>query len=122
MLDQARARNEDAVREGRLELRLGSLEDLQGAEGSFDKACSVNVVQFLADPEAAFRKIFSILKQSGISATTYMPRGKNPSRENALNMAEKVKRYMEAAGFVKIRIEELLIEPAPAVCIIGEHP
>lgn len=122
MLDQAQARNAEAIREGRLELRLGNLEGLQNAEGSFDKACSVNVVQFLPDPAAAFGKIFSILKSSGIAVTTYMPRGKNPNRETALIMAEKIKRHMKHAGFVKIRIDELPIKPAPAICVFGEHP
>lgn len=122
MLDQARARNAEANRDGRLELRLGSLEDLPVAGGSFDKACSANVVQFLPDRAAAFRKIYSALRPKGVAATTYMPRGKNPSRANALNMAEEVKRHMEVAGFTNIRIEELAMDPAPAVCVIGEHP
>lgn len=122
MLDQARARNGGANREGRLELPLGSLEDLPAAVGSFDKTCSANVVRFLPDRAAAFRKIYSRLKPKGVAATTYMPRGKNPSRENALNMAEEVRRHMEAAGFANIRIEELPIDPVPAVWVIGEHP
>jgi hypothetical protein len=50
-----------------------------------------------------------------------MPRSKNPSRAEALAMAEEVKGHMAAAGFVGIRIEELALQPVPAVCIIGEH-
>ncbi len=122
MLDQARARNAEANREGRLELRLGSLEDLPVADGSFDKACSANVVQFFPDRAAAFRKIYSVLKPKGVAATTYMPRGTSPSRAKALDMAEEVRRHMEVAGFACIRIEELPMDPVPAVCVIGEHP
>jgi ubiquinone/menaquinone biosynthesis C-methylase UbiE len=122
MLDQARARNVKANQEGRLELRLGSLEDLPETPGSFDKAYSANVVQFFPERAAAFRKIFSVLRPKGIAATTYMPRSKNPSRADALNMAEEVKRHMKVAGFANIRVEELPMDPAPAVCIIGEHP
>jgi ubiquinone/menaquinone biosynthesis C-methylase UbiE len=121
MLDQARARNAEANREGRLELRLGSLEDLPAIGGSFDKACSANVVQFFPDRGAAFRRIYSVLKPKGVAATTYMPRGKNPSRADSLDMAEEVRRHMEVAGFANIRIEELPMDPAPAVCVIGEH-
>ena len=122
MLDQARARNVEANREGRLELQLGSLDDLPATVGSFDKACSANVVQFFPDRAAAFRKIYSVLKSNGVAATTYMPRCKNPSRADSLDMAEEVKRHMEDAGFANIRIEELPMDPAPAVCVIGEHP
>ncbi len=63
-----------------------------------------------------------MLKPGGVSATAYMPRGKNPSRENGLDMAGKVKGHMEAVGFAKIRIEEPPMEPTPAVCVLGEHP
>jgi SAM-dependent methyltransferase len=122
MLDQARASNAEAGREGRLELLLGSFEDLPLAAGSFDKVCSANVVQFFPDRAAAFRKIYSVLKPKGVAATTYMPRGKNPSRANSLNMAEEIRRHMEAAGFANVRTEELPLDPAPAVCVIGEHP
>ena len=122
MLDQARARNAKASQEGRLDLRLGSLDDLPATIGSFDKAYSVNVVQFFPDQVAAFRKIHSLLKSKSVVATTYMPRTKNPSRADAFNVAEEVKQNMEIAGFTNIRIEELPIEPVPAVCIIGEHP
>jgi ubiquinone/menaquinone biosynthesis C-methylase UbiE len=122
MLDQARSRNAKASREGRLELRLGTLADLAATVGSFNKAYSVNVVQFIPDRTAAFHQIFSILKPKGVSATTYMPRNKNPSRTDALNMAAEVKRHMKVVGFANIRIEELAINPVPAVCVIGEHP
>lgn len=122
MLAQARARNAKEIQQGRLELRLGSLEDLPESAGPFDKAYSANVVQFFPDRAAAFRKIYSVLKPKGMAATTYMPRNKNPSKTDALDMANEVERHMAAAGFANIRIEELPMEPVPAVCIIGEHP
>jgi SAM-dependent methyltransferase len=84
MLDQARARNAEANREGRLELRLGSLEDPPAAGGSFDKVCSANVVQFFPDRAAVFHKIYSMLKPKGVAATTYMPRNKNPRGADVL--------------------------------------
>ena len=121
MLDQARARNARANREGRLELRLESLDEVAPALGLFDKLYSANVVQFLPDRAAAFRKIHALLKPGGIAATTFMPRSKNASRGEALAMAEEVKGHMAAAGFVGIKIEELALQPVPAVCVIGEH-
>jgi ubiquinone/menaquinone biosynthesis C-methylase UbiE len=122
MLDQAQSRNAKAIREGRLGLRLGTLADLAATIGSFDKAYSVNVVQFFPDRTAVFHQIYSLLKPKGVSATTYMPRSKNPSRTDALNMAAEVKQHMEVAGFANIRVEELPLDPVPAVCVIGERP
>ncbi len=122
MLDKARVRNIKASREGRLELCLGTLEDLPVTGNSFNKVCSANVVQFFPDRAAAFHKIFAILKTKGVVATTYMPRGKNPSRSDCLKMADEVTQHMEAAGFANIRTEELPMDPVPAVCILGERP
>ena len=121
MLDQARVRNAGASRDGRLQLRLESLDELPPGLGPFDKLYSANVVQFLPDRAAAFRKIHALLKPNGIAATTYMPRSKNPSRAEALAMADEIEGHMKVAGFVGIRIEELPLRPVPAVCIIGEH-
>jgi cyclopropane fatty-acyl-phospholipid synthase-like methyltransferase len=121
MLDQARVRNAGASRDGRLQLRLESLDELPLGLGPFDKLYSANVVQFLPDRAAAFRKIHALLKPNGIAATTYMPRSKNPSRAEALAMADEIEGHMKVAGFVGIRIEELPLRPVPAVCIIGEH-
>jgi len=119
MLDQARARNRTAVQEGRLQLRLGSLDELSCLPEPFDKIFSVNIIQFFDDKLAILKTLHAHLKPNGIVATTYMPRGKNPSRAKALALAEEVKRHMAHAGFVRITIEELPLQPIPAVCILG---
>ena len=64
MLDQARVRNAGASRDGRLQLRLESLDELPPGLGPFDKLYSANVVQFLPDRAAAFRKIHALLNPS----------------------------------------------------------
>jgi cyclopropane fatty-acyl-phospholipid synthase-like methyltransferase len=122
MLHQAEARNRMAVRDGRLHLRLGNLDGLSHSPDLFDKIFSVNAIQFLDDKLAVFKTFHTILKPNGIVATTYMPRGKNPSRAKAFALAEEVKQHMARAGFLRIRMEELPLKPIPAVCILGEHP
>ena len=122
MLDQAQARNAWAISAGRLELRLGRLEDLCATNELFDKIYSVNVMQFLSDKAEAFTTLYLLLKPGGVVATTYMPRHKNPTRADALTMASEMKGHMEKCGFVGIRIEELPLEPVPAFCVLGEHP
>ncbi len=119
MLAQARARNRQAVRDQRLDLRLGSLNELAASSEHFDKIYSVNVVQFLDDLGAAFSVFHAKLRPGGLVATTYMPRGQNPDRAKAWKLAEEVTRHMEQAGFVRIRTEELPLQPVPAVCVLG---
>ena len=122
MLHQAEVRNRMAVLDGRLHLLLGSLDELSGLHERFDKIFSVNVIQFFDDKFSVFKKFHAHLNPNGIAATTYMPRGRNPSRAKALILAEEVTQYMEQIGFVRIRMEELPLEPVPAVCILGAHP
>lgn len=121
MLEQARKRNARAVQEGRLDLRLGRLEELDSMPEQFNKIFSVNVVQFIEDPATMFQTLSMRLKPGGRLATTYMPRDKNPSRSKALAMAQAVKQHMEEAGFLDMRIEQLPLEPVPAICVIGER-
>jgi cyclopropane fatty-acyl-phospholipid synthase-like methyltransferase len=122
MLDQAARRNRRAVAEGRVRLRLGGLEQLPVLEGPFDRVFSVNVVQFLPDRAAAFRDLFSVLAPGGLIATTYLPRARDATRADALEMANAVRANMAAAGFVDIRLEELPLRPVPAVCVLGARP
>jgi ubiquinone/menaquinone biosynthesis C-methylase UbiE len=122
MLNLARARNAQAVKDGSLQLRLGSFEQLALTDELFDKIFFVNVVQFLDDKAGVFNALRMKLRPGGRIASTYMPRGQNPSREKALTMADELKRYMETVGFIKIKIEELPLKPVPAVCVIGERP
>ncbi|MET0516862.1 MAG: methyltransferase domain-containing protein [Nitrospiraceae bacterium] len=122
MLDQACSRNRQAVQDGRLQLRLGSLEELCGSADSYDKIFSVNVVQFLDELSAAYTVFYNHLKPGGTVATTYMPRGQSPDRAQAWKMPEDVTYQMEQTGFVQIRVEELPPNPVPAICVIGSRP
>ncbi|NGZ94777.1 MAG: hypothetical protein CV089_01360 [Nitrospira sp. WS110] len=122
MIHQAETRNRLTVLDGRLHLQLGSLDELSNLHERFDKIFSVNVIQFFDDKSSVFNTVHAHLKPNGIVATTYMPRGRNPSRAKALTLAEEVKQSMEQIGFVRIRMEELPLKPVPAVCILGARP
>ncbi len=119
MLAQAAARNRHAIKDKRLELRLGSLRELSGSADQYDKIYSVNVVQFLEDLQAVFSVFHHHLKPGGMVATTYMPRGQNPSKAKAWQMADEVTRHMVRTGFTQIRTEELALKPIPAICVLG---
>ncbi|MEQ8248324.1 MAG: class I SAM-dependent methyltransferase [Alphaproteobacteria bacterium] len=122
MLRQAARRNDAAVTAGRLALLLGSIDNLPAFQSTFDRIFSVNVVQFLDDKSAAFRTMYGLLAPSGVLATTYMPRSRNPTRDNALKMADVIANAMTGAGFDSIRFEELVLKPVSAVCVVGRRP
>lgn len=118
MIAQARRRNAKAVKTGRLKLILGTTADVPGA-GSFDKAFSINVVQFV-DQAAFARQLSALLKPGGLLATTFQPRAAGASREDALDVAGRISRVLGEAGFVNIRTEELDLKPVLAVCVVAQ--
>jgi len=121
MIDQAARRNAHHIDAGVVELHLGDLQDLGALGGPFDKIYSANVAQFFPDKTEAFCVLFNVTVPGGTLASTYMPRGKNPSRLDAATFAEDIKGHMKAAGFGNIRVEEHSLEPVPAVCVLGER-
>ena len=123
MIGQANSRLREAVKRGRVELCLGGLELLdQLGSTPFDRIFSVNLLMFLPDKAGAFRSIFAALAPAGLAATTYQPRNRTPTREDALRAAGEISRAMIETGFIDVRTEELPLKPAPAVCVLGRRP
>jgi SAM-dependent methyltransferase len=122
MIAQAGRLNRDALRDGRMTLVIGGLDVLEAWSEQFDKAFSVNVMQFLSDRAAAFRVFRGILRPGGLLVSTYMPRHRAASRADALAMAGRLTADLEEAGFTAIRIAELPLRPVPAVAVVGRKP
>jgi ubiquinone/menaquinone biosynthesis C-methylase UbiE len=85
MLSHAVRRNADAVRAGRVDLRLGSIERLPFADASFDKACALHSLYFWPSLEGGLDELKRILKPRGrlaLAVRKRIPRGGplNPSR------------------------------------------
>ncbi len=122
MLTQALKRNRSAVEQKRVALKLGSVEDLPSFDRSFDKIFSANVVQFWPDPIENFKALRMLLKSEGTIATTFMPRNKGANKSDSLRMKKKIVSDMAGAGFVNIHVETLPMNPAPAICVLGQNP
>lgn len=120
MIAQARRRIARAAGVDRIALRHGGLEAL-GAAGPFDRVYSINVVQFLPDLDAAYRDIHAVTAPGGLVATTYLPRKKNVTRDDALRMAGRVATAMDRVGFTGVATDELPLSPAPAICVRGRR-
>lgn len=118
MIAQARARNRRAVREGRLRLICGRLEDVTG-EARFDRIFSINLVQFVDDPAGYVGQCRERLVPGGLLATTFQPRNANPTRAGALEMGMRLVSIYRDAGFADVRQEILELKPVPAICVIG---
>jgi cyclopropane fatty-acyl-phospholipid synthase-like methyltransferase len=119
MVSQAQHRLAAEIKAGRTEVRLSSLFDLEVERNVYDRIFSSNVIQFLPDIDAGFRKIYDCLIDHGVVATTYQPRSKKPTRKNALEMAARIKTAMKAAGFKQIELYELPLKPVTVICVTG---
>ena len=65
MVHLAREENQQAVAEGRLDVRHASADRLPFADETFTCAVMTGVLGFLADPVAAFREIYRTLQRGG---------------------------------------------------------
>jgi SAM-dependent methyltransferase len=119
MLRQASRRNAAAIRKGKLELLLGSVESLTGFNDTFDKAFAINTLHFFSDSSSVLRSLRRLLKPGGLLAITNQPRLKGASDERARQIGERLRQAFFEAGFEDIRIETREMKPVNSVCVMG---
>ena len=96
MVGQAKARNAIAVKNGRVELRHGSVEDLPFAGDTFHKAMAINSMQIWPDAIAGLREMRRVLKSGGTIALGFTPYSGQPNK----GLTET----LSAAGFIRPRM------------------
>jgi len=121
MLRQASKRNAAAIAAGVVQLHQGSPADLEFPPGSFDKIFSVNVAQFWTDPVAEFTRLRALLRPGGMLVTTYMPRNRNATDEEAERKAVTFGNQLRKAGFKDIVVNRLPLKPVGAIGVIATH-
>jgi ubiquinone/menaquinone biosynthesis C-methylase UbiE len=118
MLRQARRRNATSVREGRVDLRLASIEQLPAFDEPFDKIFSVNAIAFWPRPLEQLEKLRRVLRPGGMIAIAMQPRAPGATDETSRKRGAEIAAQLAAVGFSQIRQETLPLRPA-AVCVIG---
>ncbi len=96
MLAQVTARNAAAIKSGRVDLRLGSVDHLPFAADSFDKMLSINSMQVWPDIGAGLREVRRVLKPGAIIALGFTPHSGQPNTGLAS--------MLTAAGFREARV------------------
>jgi ubiquinone/menaquinone biosynthesis C-methylase UbiE len=76
MVELAKARFSQAVREGRADFREGSVESLPLETASFEKVCTVNTVYFWKTLDAGLAEIHRVLKPGGRAVVGFLPKEK----------------------------------------------
>ena len=98
MVAQARARNATAIKDGRVDLRHGSVEHLLFDDNAFDKALAINSMQVWADSAAGLREMRRVMKPGGRVALGFTPYS---GQQN-----EGLPQTLTAAGFTKAAVVE----------------
>jgi SAM-dependent methyltransferase len=118
MVRHARRRNASAVRSGRVDLRLGSVEALPDFEGPVDKILSVNSMGFWKDPVARLNELRARLRPGGEIAIASQPRCPGATSETSARAGRDIEAALQSAGFNRTRVETLDLDP-PVVCVIA---
>ena len=117
MLRQATRRNAEAIREGRLELRVGDAQSLDADLRDLDLIYGVNVWQFWSDQPATVRDLATRLGPGGRLALVYMrPPGGSTTGDEA---GERLQKQFADAGLADVGARTMRFDP-PAVMVIGQ--
>jgi hypothetical protein len=63
-----------------------------------------------------------VLRPGGALAVTHQPRHHGATAEDTIRVGDRIAADFRSAGFERIRVEVLEMEPLPAVCVIGFRP
>ncbi len=118
MRSQAANRNHAAVREGRVELRLGVAEALPYADGEFHKAYAVNSFRHWREPAAGLQEMHRVLRPGGLAAIFEQPRSAQTSRDLE-EVRWEIETGLQRAGFRALRFETRHLKPVPCLAILG---
>jgi SAM-dependent methyltransferase/peptidoglycan/xylan/chitin deacetylase (PgdA/CDA1 family) len=121
MVRHATKRNARAVRDGKVDLRLGSAGQLPAFEQPFDKIFSINSIHFWEDPIGSLRRMRQMLRPGGVLAITMQPRSRNATSDASRVIGEELVAKLERAGFSQCRLELRRIDPTVVACALGTN-
>jgi ubiquinone/menaquinone biosynthesis C-methylase UbiE len=110
MVQQARTRNAEAIRSGRVDLRHGSVESLPFDSNTFHKVIAINSMQVWRDTGAGLREIRRVMRPGGRIALGFTPYSGQRS--------EGVTATYLAAGFTDAHI----LEKDKDLCALAIRP
>jgi ubiquinone/menaquinone biosynthesis C-methylase UbiE len=121
VIGQARRRNAQAIRQGRVRLVHAPVERLQVTDGPFDAALAVNTVGMWPEPTTRLREIGRQLRPGGRIALVSQPRCPGATAGTSAAAGDRLVAQLSDAGFTVGRVETLDLEP-PAVCVLATQP
>jgi len=121
MVRQATRRNAAAIRTGRVDLRLGSVDRLPVFAEPFDKVLAVNAIMFWDQSIDRLRELRRVMRTGGRIAIAHQPRGPGATDATAAARGEEIATSLTQAGFSEVRVRTMRLKPAVA-CASGMNP
>jgi ubiquinone/menaquinone biosynthesis C-methylase UbiE len=121
MVGLARRRNGRAIREGRVDLRYGSVELLPYPDGPFDRALAVNSQHHWPNSVANLREVRRVLKPGGVIVIAEQPVWEGSDADD-YQFANELAARLKTAGFVEVEVISRRMRPAPTICVRGVKP
>jgi SAM-dependent methyltransferase len=119
MVSAARRRNDAAIRAGRVDLRLVSVDALPDFGDPLDKILAVNSVGFWQDPATCLSELRARLRPDGIIALASQPRCPGATSETSARAGDEMEALLRSSGFTGMRTEMLALDP-PVVCVLAQ--
>jgi SAM-dependent methyltransferase len=119
MVRTATRRNQESVDAGRVDLRVGSVEDGVPFDPPFDVVLTVNSSIFWHDQGAVLDHLRGAMARGGRLAIAVQPRFPGATDEDAVRIAEANAALLAAAGFVDTQVQTLALRPTDAGCAVG---
>ena len=116
MLKQASRRNFEGIKQGKVKLYQGTINNLNYKNNFFNHVFGINVSLFWKDPVAEFKKIRNLLKPGASLLIALQPRYAK-SNLQVREIGERVKNEIIRAGFTNFHIQFKEFDPIDAFCI-----
>ena len=116
MLKQASRRNAEAIKQKKVRLHQGTIDELNYKNNFFDYVFGINVSLFWKDPVSEFKKIRNLLKPGGSLLIALQPRYAKSNLE-VREIGDRVKNEIIKAGFTNFNVEFKEFNPIDAFCI-----
>lgn len=118
MVAHARRRNRRAVAQGRVDIRVASVEQIPTFEEPFDAILAVNTIGFWTDPIERLKELRSLLRTGGTIAIVAQPRCPGATAAHTDIAQRESEERLAAAGFTPVGSHRLDLDP-PVVCVLN---
>ena len=118
MKEAASRRNHEAIAAGRVELKVGGVENIPFQPHTFDGAYTVNSIQIWPDPVAGLINIKTVVKQGAKVVATVQPRWAKSDNEVKC-VGDKIVNQFQSAGYQDVEMHFKKASPMSIVCVTG---